>query len=160
MTTTVKPERGVYAGSSAPFEPPYAASYQRPVPHEDLSVRELHCECHWCPPGCTCFNFRVPTEVIEQLRAEPDRVFFNCPRGHGITWDQVRGTSKVDDSGYTIDRSHPLWRLGSGEVTAYQAGQQDFFRRMIEYARNHGTHHDLLDVTNDVMIKIEEESRE
>jgi hypothetical protein len=127
--TTVKPtladELATLTAESSGIHPQYAASYQRPVPHEDPSVRELHCECHWCPSGCTCFNFRVPTEVIEQLRAEPDRVFFNCPRGHGITWDQVRGTSKVDDSGYTIDRSHPLWRLGSGEVTAYRADQKE-----------------------------------
>lgn len=82
------------------------------IPHEDLTVRELHCECHLCPTGCTCFNFRVPTTVIDQLRSEPDLVFFHCPRGHDITWVQVRGTSAVDDAGYTIDRSHPLWRVG------------------------------------------------
>ncbi len=89
---------------------PEVDEYRRPEPHEDPDIRELHCECHLCPSGCTCFNFRVPTDVIEQLSIEPDRVFFHCPRGHEITYVQVRSTSGVDNAGYTIDPSHPLWR--------------------------------------------------
>ena len=76
----------------------------------DLSVLELHCECHLCPSGCTCFDFRILAEDLPPLLAEPEQVFYHCPRGHGITWVQVRGTSQVDDAGYTIDRNHPLWR--------------------------------------------------
>jgi Zn finger protein HypA/HybF involved in hydrogenase expression len=77
----------------------------------DIDIIELNCECSQCPSGCTCFDFRVPAEDLPQLESEPERVFYQCPRGHGITWAQVRGTSRVDDAGYPIDRNHPLWRI-------------------------------------------------
>jgi hypothetical protein len=77
----------------------------------DIDIVELNCECPQCPSGCTCFDFRVPAEDLLQLESEPERVFYQCPCGHGITWAQVRGTSRVDDAGYPIDRNHPLWRI-------------------------------------------------
>ena len=128
------------------------------TPHEDLTVRELHCECHSCPSGCTCFNFRVPTDVVEKLRVEPDRVFFRCPRGHEVTWAQVRGTSGVDNAGHTIDRGHPLWRvdedLDRKTSEAFRQGQYDYHRRVLDYADDWGWTI-LEDAANAILDKIE-----
>lgn len=127
------------------------------TPHEDLTVRELHCECHSCPSGCTCLNFRVPTDVVEKLRVEPDRVFFRCPRGHEITWAQVRGTSGVDNAGYTIDR--PLWRvledLERKVSAAFRQGQYDYHRRLLAYSDDCG-YTVIENAANAVMDEIEE----
>ena len=75
----------------------------------DPTIRELCCECSACPSKCTCFSFRAPEGEIDLLAAGTD-LGFTCPRGHPITWDQVRCTVEVDTWGYTIDRNHPLWR--------------------------------------------------
>lgn len=94
---------------------PEVEGYRRPEPYEDPDIRELHCECHLCPSGCTRFDFRVPTKVVDEFSTEPDRVLFHCPRGHDITLVQIRSTSSVDNAGYTIDRNHPLWRVGAAD---------------------------------------------
>lgn len=88
------------------------------IPKEDPNIRELDCECPLCPSGCTTFTFRVPTAEQDLMYLEPEEHVYSCPRGHRITWEQVRGTCAVDDGGYTIDRSHPLWRRMMGEKEA------------------------------------------
>jgi hypothetical protein len=74
----------------------------------DPDVRALFFECGTCPSGCTCFEVRVTTEEQEQLKALTTSLHLTCPRGHPVTWANVRGTAAVDDAGYTIDRNHPL----------------------------------------------------
>ncbi len=76
----------------------------------DPSVRALFVECGACPSGCTCFEMRVTVEEQEQMQAATAETRITCPRGHEVTWAQVRGTAAVDDWGYTIDRNHPLGR--------------------------------------------------
>ncbi len=71
----------------------------------DPTVCDLLCECLRCPPGLGVFTFRVLAEGSELAAS------YTCPRGHQLGAPDVRATAKVDDSGYTIDRRHPLWEI-------------------------------------------------
>lgn len=77
----------------------------------DANIRELLCECPKCPSGCTCFSFRVQAGDVDIMCVDPESHTFVCPRGHRITWKEVRGTLPVDTAGYSVDRNHPLHPL-------------------------------------------------
>jgi hypothetical protein len=77
-------------------------------PTIDENLRELLCECPKCPSGCTCFSFRVPASEADLMFLDPENHTFVCPRGHTVTWEEVRGTLPVDTAGYSVDRNHPL----------------------------------------------------